>query len=566
MSDRFQSPSSGILRRACGALVLLPALALGQGGHARQGPGAAQAIAMTSDGADVGRPTTWRDRINSFQDPLRTEPGALRQPLVVPLPPDLLAVPPGSARQQLDSSGLLPTEWPCATRDTAGSAGSPQQALRLLQDAQADPPDRAAPSPLLSLPTAIHLTLCHNPQLRASWSAVAQQAAQLGQARSAYLPQLSAGVARQRSRVGFSGVSAAAQNTRATRQHAIVSWRLWDFGARSARVDAAQAQLQAALRSQDATARQVLGEVLQAYGEVQAAHARLATQRGLLPLAERGVQTAERRKAGGAGSANDLLQAAAALARTGLELSRSQGELDKTQARLTYLIGLPPGTAYRTEVAEPVPGQGSPVPRDDPHQLLARSLDEWLAQASQNHPAILAARAQWQAAQASLKAVQSEGLPTLDFNLAHYRNGRPEVTLTDSRSHENVVGLTLNIPLFDGFAHSYKVRAAQALVEQKAIELQATEQQALQDIVQLHAEARAALNNLQAARNLFAVSSDAAASSQRQYEMGAADIVQLNQSLGNLQQAQMELARGRTDWNKARLRLWLQEASAQALE
>lgn len=78
--------------------------------------------------------------------------------------------------------------------------------------------------------------------------------------------------------------------------------------------------------------------------------------------------------------------------------------------------------------------------------------------------------------------------------------------------------------------------------------------------------ARAALNNLQAARSLFAVSSDAAASSQRQYEMGAADIVLLNQSLGNLQQAQLELARGRTDWNKARLRLWLQETSAQPLE
>lgn len=561
MNDRPRPPSGGLLRRACGALVLLPALALGQQGAGHE-PHAAQATSMA--GGDAGRPSTWRDRINPFQDPLRTEPGPLRQPLAVPLPPDLLADPPGGAAGQPSAAGgLLSTEWPCATRATAGSAGSPQQALLLLLNAQSGAPYPADPSPLLSLPTAIHLTLCHNPQVRASWSAVAQQAAQLGQARSAYLPQLSAGAARQRSRVGYSGVIVPTQTTWATRQHAIVSWRLWDFGARGARVDAAQSQLQAALRSQDTTARQVLGDVLQAYGEAQAARARMLTQRSLLPLAERGVLAAERRKSGGAGSANDQLQAATALARTNLELSRSQGELDKAHARLAYLTGLPPGTAYRTEAAEPLPEPGSPAPGDDPHQLLARSLDEWLAQASQSHPAIQSARAQWQAAQASLKAVQSEGLPTLDFSLAHYRNGRPDMTLTDSRSRENVVGLTLNIPLFDGFAHSYKVRAAQALVEQKAAELQATEQQALQDIVQLHAEARAALNNLQAARSLFAVSSDAAASSQRQYEMGAADIVQLNQSLGNLQQAQLELARGRTDWNRARLRLWLHETVSQ---
>lgn len=561
MSDRARIACGDIRRHVYGMLMLLPALALGQ--EAPAGP-APQPSGIPAASTGIGRSDAWRGGTDPFHDPLRTEPGRLSQPLSVPLPPDLLAAPARAAALPLAGSDLVAARWPCASRQAAGGHAGQQEALRLLQEEQADPRGGAA-TLLLSLPTAIHLALCHNPQLSASWSAVAQQAAQLGQARSAYWPQFSAGMARQRSRVDYGGGAAAAQTNWATRQQAVASWRLWDFGARGARVDAAQAQLQAAVRSQDATVRQVLGDVLQAYGEAQADQARLATQRSLLPLAERGVQAAERRQAGGAGSRNDLLQASAALARTRLELSRSQGELDKTHARLTYLIGLPPGTTYGTDAAEPAPGPGAPDAGDDPQQLLTRSLDDWLDQAARNHPAVLAAKAQWQAAQASLQAVQSEGSPTLDFTLAHYRNGRPDVALTDTRSRENVMGLTLNIPLFDGFAHTYKVRAAQALIEQKAAELQATEQQALQEIVQLHAEARAALNNLHAARSLFAIAIEAAASSQRQYEAGAADIVQLNQSLGNLQQAQLELARCRTDWGKARLRLWLQETSPQAL-
>ena len=65
---------------------------------------------------------------------------------------------------------------------------------------------------------------------------------------------------------------------------------------------------------------------------------------------------------------------------------------------------------------------------------------------------------------------------------------------------------------------------------QKPIELQATEQQMLQETVQLHAEARAALKNLQMAGGLY------------------------------VQQAELELARSMAEWNGVRLRLELLDA------
>jgi len=499
-------------------------------------------------------------------DPLQAEPAELDQPLRLLVPPDLLAAPPGDPG--LD--GFVPLELDCATRAVANDPNNAQQALHTLRAGG----DSAIP--VLSLPLAIQLALCHNPQLRATWSQIAQQAAQLGQARSAYLPQLNAGVSRLRSKVGYPGSNLPDASTETTARNAALNWRLWDFGARGARVEAAQAQVDAALMSQNATLRKVMADLLAAYADAQAAQARRFTQRQLLPLAERNVLSAQRRQAGGAGSANDSLQARAVQARIELEQSRAEGDWRKAQAQLVLQTGLPPGTAF--EPSPPWPSstpeitgrleapparadesQGEPAGplSESTERLLAKTLDDWLDDARQNHPAIAAARLQLAAAQAALKAARADGLPTIELSLGHYVDGRPNQSLNAYHSRETFRGITLNLPLFDGFANRYKIRAAQGAVEQKAIEWQATEQQTLQELAQVHAEAHAALGNLRAAANLTRAANAAAQSAQRQYEHGALDILQLNQSLIAWQQALEELTRCQVEWGRARIRLWL---------
>ncbi|MFT3815605.1 MAG: TolC family protein [Acidovorax sp.] len=509
------------------------------------------------------------------QSPLHTEPEALGRSLRVHLPPDLLASSgPGEPADPGNADGLQSLDLDCATRASASSADNPQWALQTLQASS-----HATPS-VLHLPIAVQLAVCHNPQLRASWSQIAQQAAQAGQAQSAYWPQLNASVARQRSRVGYADADIPASQTQVTAQNVILSWRLWDFGARSARVDAAQAQVRAALSGQNAVLHKAVADVLHIYAEAQSAQARLATQRQLQPLASRNLQAVKRRQAAGAGSAGDILQAITAQARIQLEQSRAEGDLRKALAQLIYQVGLPPGTALEVSSLLPestleVTGQLSPTAeitteKAVPHpavpllslttqRLLNQTLNDWLAHARQYHPAVEAARAQLQAAEASLKAIRADGLPTLDLSLGHYRNGRPNMALSAVHSRENVVGISLAIPLFDGFANTYKANAAQALMEQRLVELQATEQQTLQEVVQLHAEAHASLNNLKAAADLYRAAQAAVQSVQRQYEKGALDVLQLNQGLITLQQAQYELTRAQLEWSRARLRLWLVE-------
>lgn len=512
-----------------------------------------------------GLAESWRDDSTPWQDPLQTLPVALRLSPTLSLAPELQQRAAVLAWPAPLASGVSPRAvveagvGPCLPRE-GDTPSHRQQALALLQAAQSkllpEPEFDADERPWLTLATAIELTLCHSPQVRTSANAIAQQAAQLGLARSAYWPRLQFGATRQRSEMG-------ADSVWVNRQHAVLSWRLWDFGSRSARTDAAQAQLQAALLMQDASVREALADMLQSYGQVQVAQAKLKTQLSLRPLAERNLQAVRRREQGGAASANEALQARAALARIELEISRSQGELETVQARLSHLLGLPPGTAYRVQAEREVEMAVSSS-QEDAESLWSRSLDDWLDQALQQHPAIQAARAQWQSAQAQLQAVQAEGLPTVDINVGHYRHGRPDTAVAaGSLGRENLIGLSLNFPLFEGFAHTYKVRSAQAELAQKVIDLEATELQTLQDLVVLHAQAKAAFSHLQVARRLFVVSQELAQSAQRQYERGAMDVMQLNQGLSHLQQAQGDLSRSYHDWHQARLRLWLQELAVE---
>ena len=62
--------------------------------------------------------------------------------------------------------------------------------------------------------------------------------------------------------------------------------------------------------------------------------------------------------------------------------------------------------------------------------LVAQGLDEWLSQARYAHPSIAAARAKWLSAQAEVRAVSAQGLPTIDFGA----NGRPTDRASSSGS------------------------------------------------------------------------------------------------------------------------------------
>jgi outer membrane protein len=396
----------------------------------------------------------------------------------------------------------------------------------------------------LELCEAVDLGLCNNPQIKEAWAEIKIQAGAVGEARAAYLPTLNAGVGYIDDRIRYPGSGISGSTVDAPFFYGALTWRILDFGGRGANRKAANNLLLAALLNHNDIIQKTLSGVIQAYFDALTTKAAWKAKTEDEEIAQKTLEVAQRREAKGVIARNDTLQAATALAKASLEKNRAEGAYHKAISVLVYSMG--------------VPSQTSVLLPDDLGKVTGQEvtdLDALIADVQKNHPAIRAKRAQLEAARDRVTVAQSEGLPSLDFSANYYQNARPGQSTTVPRSMESTVGLTLNIPIFDGFARVYKIQEAKAQVEQKEAELQDVEHQTLMDLVKTHADVISALQNLQAADALLKAALESLAVSQRRYDKGAADILEMLNTQSALADAQMEHIRCQADWNSARLRL-----------
>ena len=112
-----------------------------------------------------------------------------------------------------------------------------------------------------------------------------------------------------------------------------------------------------------------------------------------------------------------------------------------------------------------------------------KDLNAWLKDAMKHHPAIAEAKAQWEAAQSNVVVARSDGMPTVGFFADYYQNGRPDESLSLTSTRETMLGISLTVPIFDGFSTTYKILQARAQAEEKGAELQDTEHKVLMSVV-----------------------------------------------------------------------------------
>jgi outer membrane protein len=400
------------------------------------------------------------------------------------------------------------------------------------------------PQAELSLAAAVDRALCQNPQVKLAWTGIKIQAGLVGEGRAAYLPTVNVSTSRLFNTTEYPGSDIPAVSNQGTSKYANVSWRLFNFGAREANLDSANLLLHAAIVSHHATLQKVLNALIDAYFDAVTAAAVHQARVQAETLAEQTLQATRRREAGGAAAMSDVLQAQTALAKARLARARAQGERLKSAALLAYQMGV------ATEVPLRLPAGVEASPKED-----LRDLKAWLDQARLRHPAIAAAQAQLQAARAKIAAVRDEGFGSVDLSYSYYENGYPNQGLSAVATKVTTYGLTLTIPLFEGFARNYKVRGAAAQAEQSEARLHDTVIQVSLEVIKAHADAQTSAENLSASQALLDAAEEASRSSARRYAKGAADILELLSTQNALAEAQQERIRCLSEWSAARLRL-----------
>ena len=396
----------------------------------------------------------------------------------------------------------------------------------------------------LTLSEAVDLALSNNQKIKSAWADIKIQAGTLGEAYAAYLPTVTGAINWTKDKIDYSNSKYTSTSTDGFTYDVSGTLRLLDFGGRTANRRASENLLAAALATHDATMQDALNEVIQNYFDAMTANASIKTKSINEQIAQDTLNSAKVREAKGVVSQSDTLRATTALARASLDKNRAYGDYQKTLAVLGRILGLP-GSAQIL------------LPKDMEQKdgTESKELALWLEEAQKIHPAIIAAKKQLEAAEQQVVVTKSAGLPTVNMSGSFYQNSSPGTALTATDTNEYTLTFKLTVPLFDGFASTYKLRGAQAQVEKKAAALVDTERQVAMGIIKAYADATSTLRNLESSATLLESAQSALTVSQRKYDKGAADITELLSTQAALADAWNERVRCLAEWNSARLRL-----------
>ena len=394
-----------------------------------------------------------------------------------------------------------------------------------------DPPHFDQPLTLVQL---TDLALSNNPSTKIAWAEVRSSDAGVELARAGYWPQITLSYDYHHERQpGGSGTTP----EKLYGPSVDLSWLLLDFGARSGNIDAAKFNRTAAELDANQTLQDLILEVEQDYYQVIGLQALQDADLQSVQDASANLDNANQRKTSGLATIGDVYQAEAALAGAKLTLQTAQGQLATSRGTLAIALGYPADTAVPLAPWEKE--LNAKMPDENIHDLLAK--------AAEARPELLAAKAQQQAAVASLEATRGQGLPTLTLN------GSAARTTTVINGNKNTANnydaaLTLSFPLFTGFANQAANRQAQAAVDVA----DATDEQLIQtvqlEVWQAYQNMRTAVSNLDTADLQLKSSQQAADVTQARYKNGLDSILDVLSAQATLANARVQQVQARLNW------------------
>lgn len=421
--------------------------------------------------------------------------------------------------------------------DTA--SGHPSMPAQTWGGTLTAPPCGAIPVPdAIALVEALDRALCANPQTRQTWAAARAAAADMGVARSAYLPSVTGTVGVQRSNTRNT-------NTPGNRDQATgtlsFNYLLLDAGGREATLDQARDALLAADWTHDATLQAVLQSTTDAYFNLFAAEEAVAAAVTATRASQQSLDAARGRQSAGAATRADVLQAQTALSQARLTQTQAEGDAAAARGVLANRMGLPPGRPLR--IAPPADLEA--------RRLAEAAVDRLIDAALLRRPDILAADAQVRSAESAVRVQESAGRPSVSATGS--LTGTSVNPGLDTRS--GTVGLSLTVPIFTGYQQSYRIRAARERVEQRQADRDRLRNDVSLEVWQAYQAVRTQGQSLAAATDLVASATESHELALGRYRAGAGTVTDLMNAQSALASANLQRIQARYRWNVAKVTL-----------
>ena len=315
-----------------------------------------------------------------------------------------------------------------------------------------------------TLPELIDIAESNNPQTMIAWTAARKAALTVGITESAYLPQLSASVL---------GVSAPPQI--GSISTLTLQWLLFDFGKRSALLDAAEQASIISNISFNAVHQQIIHDVALAFYMVIAAEETCHVAEETQKNAQAVQVAAEQRFKHGVGTIVDVAQARQRTAQADYNVVSTKGNSENAYIGLISAMGISP--LSKIKIAD--------LPEHELDPKLNEPIEHIIADALSRRPDVLNAYAMQKASLAKVRSANAEFLPQLFLSASgSYNENQLNVHTLPSNGQQGLptsvnpvsLGGTIffgvNMPLYDGGTRAAKV--AQAEADAKSAEAQTT--------------------------------------------------------------------------------------------
>jgi outer membrane protein len=402
------------------------------------------------------------------------------------------------------------------------------------------------PNHVYSLVELIDIAQRRNPATRVAWEQARQAAINVGIARAAYLPALTASaVAGWEHFVTPFPSNLVPQgfiifNAQELIPQLTVNYLLLDFGGRAAAVEAAGHLSIAGNVAFTAAHQQLIFNVARAYFTLDGADAAVRAARQGLADAQVVQQSAEALFGRGLDTIVDVQLARRATAQARYDLAQANTAQHDAMYTLLAAMDLPPTTKLRVADAS-----ARPLP-----QRTARTVDDVLGEALRRRPDLLADVAKLRATDAEIAAARSGLFPNVSLSANVQGNiGRLNVDNSPYFSVAKPQGAALlkfEWPLYQGGLLQNKLSLAQSKREQAVAALQERTDQALREVALAYDQVDTGLLQYDAAIALQTASEAAFHSASDTYAQGVGTLTDATSAQTGLATARAAVARAHT--------------------
>jgi outer membrane protein TolC len=394
------------------------------------------------------------------------------------------------------------------------------------------------PHKTYNLADLIDIAQRSNPETRVAWERARQAAAAVGLTASAYYPYIVAAAAGGYDRafipfptlrttlqppptngnlpnVEIVGGSTLSTEALLARGELTAKWLLLDFGGRSATRAAAREKLMMANVGFNGTHQKIVFDVTDRFYQLGTARQKVMVAQSALDAAKTVEQAAQARFDNGLATKPELLQAQQQSAQSNFDLEASRGAESDARVALIESIGLLP--TVRLKVADlPAKSHLNAQSEDSVGELITKALAQ--------RPDLVAKLANVRSKEYEIRKIRSEYYPkvTLDAHVS-------ETELQVSIKHSDYFGggdytlgafLTMEVPIFDGFARQHKLDMAEADLHQAENELAGARDSAAREVWKAYTDYRTALKKQDAAEKLLTASKSAFDAVLESYKQG----------------------------------------------